>query len=404
LNVQNPIKLVEFQTCILDISELSQADAHHIHIQFGDKVNVEWPTPKTAEKWQLKSLGWVGFIPISGQTGISLQSKVPLTNLFGMLEYAYDLQSFKVLEGLYDCKSILDFYEKLATLFAVHFLKRAREGLYRTYQEEYATSPYLRGRLDIPALCRTPVKSRIPCYSENHTIDIEDNQIVAWTLHIIFRSGLLAREKSRNLVRKADRVLRNSVTLKPFCDFDCIGRTYTRLNSDYEILHKLCRFFLQNTGPTQNLGGHSMIPFLVNMASLFELFVTRWLEKHLDGRYKLKKQETLSIGEHGSLRMVMDLLLCERNTGKPLCVLDTKYKAYHSVSNADYNQVVAYADAVGCQNALLIYPQELIYPFDEKPGRIRVRTAVFNLGKNLDKAGAKLLSRLYTILAESGQV
>jgi hypothetical protein len=35
-------------------------------------------------------------------------------------------------------------------------------------------------------------------------------------------------------------------------------------------------------------------------------------------------------------------------------------------SNEDYNQVVAYSDAVRCENAVLVYPMLLEHPFDEK--------------------------------------
>jgi 5-methylcytosine-specific restriction enzyme subunit McrC len=131
------------------------------------------------------------------------------------------------------------------------------------------------------------------------------------------------------------------------------------------------------------------------MARLFELFVARWVKQNLDSRYLLASQESFTIGEKGALKMVMDLVLYDRDAQTPLCVLDTKYKAHSTVSNDDYNQVVAYADAVGCENAVLIYPKELEYPFDEKPGRIRVKTAVFDIGTDLDAAGEKLLKRLY---------
>jgi 5-methylcytosine-specific restriction enzyme subunit McrC len=105
---------------------------------FGDKVAVEWPTPKTGDRWQLTSLGWVGFIPLGEDRGISLQPKVPIGNLFRMLEYAYDLRSFKLMEGLYDCASIRDFYDQLALILAHRLLDRARAGLYRTYREDYS--------------------------------------------------------------------------------------------------------------------------------------------------------------------------------------------------------------------------------------------------------------------------
>lgn len=396
-NGASVIELVEYESLFLPQAELTEEEAHKIYLQFDGKIAVEWPTPRTGNLWQLTSLGWVGFVPLGEDRGISLQPKVSLGNLFRMLEHAYDLRSFKLLEGLYDCESIRDFYERLATILARRLLDRAREGLYKTYRKEDAEITFIRGRIDIPALARTPVKTTVPCSFEEHTMDVEDNQIVAWTLYTILRSGICP-ERSIPIVRKAERTLRNSVSLKRFCDFDCTGRNYSRLNADYEMLHKLCRFFLENTGPTQNLGDRSMVPFLVDMARLFELFVARWLKQHLDVRYMLKSQETYAIGEKGALKMVMDLVLYDKETGSPLCIVDTKYKAYSAVSNDDYYQVVAYADRLGCENAVLIYPKELEYPFDEKPGRIRVKTAVFDVGSDLDQAGERLLERIYAVL------
>jgi len=396
-NGASVIELVEYESRFLPQSELTEEEAHRIYLQFDGKIAVEWPTPKTGNLWQLTSVGWVGFVPLGEGRGISLQPKVSLGNLFRMLEHAYDLRSFKLLEGLYDCESIRDFYERLATILARRLLDRAREGLYKTYRKEDAEISFIRGRIDIPTLARRAVKTPVPCSFEEHTMDVEDNQIVAWTFYTILRSGICT-ERVNPILRKAERVLRNSVSLKPFCDFDCVGRNYNRLNADYGMLHKLCRFFLENTGPTQNLGDRSMIPFLVDMARLFELFVARWLQLHLDVRYLLKSQETFAIGEKGTLKMVMDLVVYDHKTGHPLCVLDTKYKAHSSVSNDDYYQVIAYADRLGCDNAVLIYPKELECPFDEKPGRIRVKTAVFDVGSELDQGGKKLLERLYSVI------
>ncbi len=397
INNASIIELTEYESRFLPQSELPEEEAHRIYLQFRDKIAVEWPTFKTENRWQLTSLGWVGFVPIGENRGISLQPKVTIGNLFRMLEHAYDLHSFKLLEGLYDCESIRDFYERLAKILAYRLLDRAREGLYKTYREEHDELSFIRGRINIPLFARIPVRTTVHCSFEDHTIDIEDNQIIAWTLHNILRSGICTNH-SIPILRKAERVLRNSVSLRTFYEFDCNGRNYSRLNADYEILHKLCRFFLENTGPTQNLGDRSMVPFLVDMARLFELFVSRWLQQHLDTSYLLKFQETFTIGEKGDLKMVMDLVLYDRGTRRPLCVLDTKYKAHSTVSNDDYYKVVAYADRLGCENAFLIYPKELEYPFDEKPGKIRVKTAVFDIGGDLDQSGKKLLDRLYSVI------
>lgn len=56
---------------------------------------------------------------------------------------------------------------------------------------------------------------------------------------------------------------------------------------------------------------------------------------------------------------------------------------------------MAYADALNCENAVLIYPRQLEYPFDEKPGRIRVKTAIFDINDDLDRSGNLLLEELF---------
>jgi 5-methylcytosine-specific restriction enzyme subunit McrC len=395
------ISLVEYECLSLKQVDLSDREAEHIYHHFGTKVSIEWPSPKTNGKWQLTSLGWVGFIPLGNNRGISLRPKAPLKNLFGMLEYAYDLPSFKLLSGLYECESIRDFYEQLAIIFANRFLDRAREGLYNTYRAEHEELSFVRGRIDFAALCHSPSKATITCSYEDQTIDNDDNQLIAWTLHIILQSGLLS-ERAIPLVRKADRVLRNSVTLKPFSEIDCIDREYNRLNSEYEVLHKLCRFFLENSGPTQNYGDHSMIPFLINMARLFELFVGRWLQRNIDKtRYHLKRKESLNVDSSGTLKIEMDLVLYNTSTGIPVCVLDTKYKAHDSVRPEDYYQVLAYAENIGCTDAILIYPLALEKPLDVRPRNIRVRGLPFDIGKDIEASGRVLLELVYSTVVKA---
>jgi 5-methylcytosine-specific restriction enzyme subunit McrC len=398
ISVTESIELVEFQTRQLSVAEFRDIDASLLYSQFPDKVEIEWPSPRSGNQWKLTSLGWVGFIPLHSSKGLHLCPKVPLQNVFSLLEYAYDLRSFMFLEGLYNASTMREFVAQLAFVLSQRVLKRVKHGLYKTYREEYDSYSFVRGRIDMAAFCCTAIKTRIPCYSEDHTIDVEDNQIIAWTLHNVMRSGLLERPKESNSVRKADLILRNSVSLTPFSGFHCVGRSYNRLNSDYEVLHKLCRIFLENMGPTQNLGNRSMIPFVVDMASLFELFVARWLEENIDEKYRVKRQHTLTVGDRGSFRMIMDILICDRETDQPRCVLDTKYKARNSVSNDDYNQVVAYSDALGCDRAALVYPKDLEYRFDEKPGRIRVNALVFDIGIDLERSGKVFLQDLYSIL------
>jgi len=388
------IELSEYDPCSLERSDLTEAEAEQLYSHFGDKVFVEWPTPRTDHRWRLTAQGWVGYIPLSADKGLSIKPKIPLQNLFCMLEYAYDLTSFKLLEGLYECESLQDFYERIAVILSERILLRARRGLYKTYQSERDDLSYIRGRIDVTSLLRKPVKTNTPCSYEDHTADIIENQLIAWTVYQSLRSGICTSWSTPRL-RKADRLLRNTVSLRPFTGLDCTGREYNRLNADYEILHKLCRFLLDNTGPTQETGDKSMVPFLVNMANLFERFVAKWLQQNLDERFELKIQESYTIGDRGALRMEMDLVIKDRDSHEVVCILDTKYKAHESVKPADYYQVIAYSEAVGCETAVLIYPQPLKYAFNEKPRGIRVRSATFDIRGDIEQGGEKLLAELY---------
>jgi len=130
-----------------------------------------------------------------------------------------------------------------------------------------------------------------------------------------------------------------------------------------------------------------MLPFLVDMASLFELFVAKWLQAHpVEGR-QTRAQERMLIGENEDLEFRIDLLVADSVNGNVLTVVDTKYKVPDSPSTNDVSQVVAYAEAKGCQEAVLVYPISLRRPLDTRIGKIRVRTLAFSLNGDLDTNG-----------------
>jgi 5-methylcytosine-specific restriction enzyme subunit McrC len=130
------------------------------------------------------------------------------------------------------------------------------------------------------------------------------------------------------------------------------------------------------------------------MERLYEIFVAEWLGKHLPNNWMLKVQEHVQIGQHAGAGFDMDVVLEDAATGDALCVMDTKYKAAETPSSADISQVVAYAEALQCCEAILIYPAPLREPLDAMVGRIRVRSMTFSLAGNLEKAGQDFMHGL----------
>lgn len=388
------IELTEYVPARFAAERIPQEWGTLLFRAFGTQVSVEFPTPKTDHQWELVSQGWVGHIPLTAELHLTLLPKVPLANLFRMWEYAYRLRSRRFLDGLIGCDSIEEFYEQLARILAGWVLDRTKKGLYREYVAETERLPYVRGRMNVRSAIRRPWDPRIECRFEEHTPDIEENRILAWTLDRVIRSGICT-ERVLPTIRRAYRALQGTVGLVPYGADACVGRQYNRLNADYQPMHALARFFLEQTGPTHEVGDRSMIPFLVDMASLFEMFVAEWMTVHLPAEFELQVQKPMDLDEAGTVRFVIDLVIADAITGEARYVLDTKYKAPDGPAADDIQQVVAYAEARHCEEAILVYPTPLPNPLDTRVGDIRVRTLAFPLDGNLEEAGQALLNEIF---------
>jgi 5-methylcytosine-specific restriction enzyme subunit McrC len=392
------IELQEYVSCVLPADALPQHVGKLLWSQYKEKVQVEPPTFKTDNHWRLTPQGWAGHIPIDEGTQLLIKPKVELDNLFRMLEYAYKL-SFLTAGELIGTQSLQDFYERLAKILALRVLDRSRKGLYREYAERARRLPYLRGRVLLESMLRSPWEISLDCQYHENTADIEDNQILVWTLYCIARNRF-CREDVAELVRRAYRSTRHVAETRGCPARLCDSRVYNRLNEDYRTLHALCRFFLDHSGPSHEQGGHGMLPFLIEMARLYEMFVAEWLRQHLSNSIILKDQAPFSLGGTNKVDFRVDLLLIDRETGRPLCLLDTKYKTPSGPGASDLEQVIAYAKALNCPEAVLIYPQALAKPFDHVVGGdIHVWTSTFGLSDNLEDQGHTFLAKLLAVLA-----
>ncbi len=384
------IELYEFKQRELTREELPVEAAELLRQKYQDKIRVEATSFLPNSNWKLTSQGFVGYLPLTLDLGVRLRPKVSIDNIFRMLEYAYELDIFHLPDELADCSSLEDFYNRLAKLLAVQVLNRARKGFYRAYQQRFDKLPYVRGRLDLRQTCQRPWDALPACHFEEHTPDVEENRILAWTLLQVLRSGLCTN-RSLPLVRQAYRRLAGFAEPGPCEARACIGRLYNRLNQDYQPMHALCRFFLEHRGPGHESGDYEIMPFLVKMDRLYELFVARWLVEHIPEGLSVETQEEVRLDEHG-MAFQIDLVVYDAMR-RAVCVMDTKYKI-DGPSSSDIQQVVAYAESKGCRDAILIYPANSRASQETLVGDIRVRYATFSLDGDLDEAGRKFLEAL----------
>jgi 5-methylcytosine-specific restriction enzyme subunit McrC len=393
------IELREYETEQFPRNDIPEFIIEVLQQKYKSQIEVTLHNSQGGDEWHFKAKGWVGYIAVTPEFAVKINPKVTIANLFGMLEYAYDLNSFRFQQGLIPCNTLEDFFDRLSSLLAQLIRDRTRKGLYRAYLPQTGQLGYVRGRLDTRHAIRKPWAVKLTCHYDEQTSDLEDNQILAWTLHCIARTGLCS-DRTRPFILSAYRALHGWVTLRPFTAKDCCDRTYNRLNQDYQRLHALCRFFLENIGPTHDSGDASILPFLVDMAKLYERFVAAWLKVHLPSKYSVKAQERIQIGKDKSLYFNLDLVLYQRATRQAIYVLDTKYKTGSSVKTEDFHQASSYALSKNCKQAILIYPEPLTIPLDvtrpldENNNYIRIRSLTFSLDGNLKEGGDLLLESL----------
>jgi 5-methylcytosine-specific restriction enzyme subunit McrC len=391
------LELVEYVPRRLPAGAISEALGRRLWATYGEVVDVAFPSPKTADSWQLTAQGYAGYIPLDAALHLLLTPKVRLDNLLYLLAYVYDLDQWRLRDGLQPAASLTGFYEQLADLLARRVLRRVRQGLHRAYVVVERPLPYVRGQL-LPQQDRPASLSvAIPCRYEEQTALMPHNQILAYTLGRLARGDLLSPAVQQRVVR-AYRLLRDMVGEgeRPFTPTDCRQLTYTRLNRDYQPLHALCRFFLSHTVPTVPTGSGQTVPFLVDMARLYEQFVATWLRHNLPAGWQVQAQEQVVIGPNHSLQFNIDLVLYD-SSGRPQIVLDTKYKTPTSPSNPDFNQVVVYAQAKGCAQAVLVYPEALPRPLDVTLGGVRVRSLTLALHGDMVENGRRCLDQLFRL-------
>ncbi len=386
------LELVEYQTATLSRNALTPELGLTLWQNYGDRVSISEPSFKNGYHWELASQGYVGYIPLSPELHLALRPKVPLSSLFEMLEYAYKVGEF-LPRDMAQVQTLEELFERLALVFARRVLDRARKGLYRAYVAEDDRMSYVRGRIDLRHTVEAPWDPQVHCHYEDHTADVEENRILSWTLFRLPRTGLI-KEHSRSTVMQAYRQVRPFASLEPVTSAQCLGRTYHRLNQDYQPLHALCHFFLESIGPDLNSGKRHMLPFLINMAQLYETFVAEWLQRQGIVGMTVHPQEPVMWDPLGKRQARVDLVLRDAATSRPVCVLDTKYKAQDSAADDDIHQIVFYAQAIDCHEAVLIYPQALANPTTTFVGDIRVRTLTFSLDGDLDEAGRRFVSEL----------
>ncbi len=263
--------------------------------------------------------------------------------------------------------------------------RRIARGLRKDYAAELRKGPSPHGRILFRESARLFASGRAAMVWEERplTVDNLDNRLIAWALRRASRSILLDPMLRVDVVR-IERLLAAWTTPQVFGVADYRRRIDEPSHPDYAAIHALCALVVSATGPSADTGETPFLPFGIDVPGVFERAVFNVLARSLPAGMLARRHRSVPLG--AGLRFVPDIVV-EQADGRVVAVLDTKYKA--SVEQSDVQQAVAYATAMNCGDAFLVYPT-LTDRGALRAGEVAVRLVVFDIEGDPIEEGRKL--------------
>jgi 5-methylcytosine-specific restriction enzyme subunit McrC len=353
------------------------------------EANIVSAYPLGAGRWELTALAKVGVVR-AGDVTIWIRPKLPIARLLFLLGYAHNPGWRQSNTVAYD--TVPDLLPALARAFVDQADKAVRPGLLQGYQEVDDVLPVLRGRLRESDQLRVRFGLAVPLLVryDDYQADIAENRILLGAAERLLRlPGVDA--SSRQRLRRLRQVLADITPPAP-------GRPLpawrpTRLNARYHDVLWLAELILAGNSIDHFPGHLRLDGFLVNMARVFEDFVTHTLSAALirhEG--SCRAQDRLHLDDGNTIRIRPDLVWYR--SGTPIGVIDAKYKAEKpsGFPDADYYQLLAYATVLGLHEAHLVYAKG-----NEVARRFRVKNTAVTIHAhtlNLDTHSKALLTSI----------
>lgn len=316
--------------------------------------------------WRLFPAGRVGAVEVGNLlVEVKPKAKVGLDLLLFLLGYARN-QGFRPddVAGAVDT----DLFSALAESLARQGERALARGALSGYVHVEDALRTVRGRIRVgDQMARRPgMLLPLEISYDDFTIDIPENRILRAALRRMLRLPRLSDRVKGRLVHLDSKL--DGVAVLP-AGAALPHWSESRANAHYLPVLRLAEIILRNMSAEACVGRQRVASFVVNMAAVFEDFVTTALEEALAGvpgrvvpQYECFLDEPE--GARSQVKMYVDVV--HMMDGKPVAVFDAKYKASSSSGypNADQYQMLAYCTALNVHRAWLVYA-------DSGPVRVR---------------------------------
>lgn len=303
--------------------------------------------------WTLGPAGKVGVAEVAG-VELWIAPKLDIRRLFFLIGFARDQKIWRDEDlALHEEPDLLS---AIAAAFARQASRATEQGLLQGYRQVEEALPVLRGRLRSSDQLSRRFGLAIPLevrYDE-YDIDIAENQLLRGAAEVLLKIPQvrpIARQQLRRLVRSMADV----TPARP-------GRNLpqwraTRLNARYHVALRLAELVLQGGSVDQTAGTVLVNGFVLDMAKVFEDFVTASLGAALSKQGgHCRAQDRWHLDEARRITMKPDLVWY-RASGDVAAVVDAKYKAEKpsGFPYADLYQMLAYCTALDLARGHLVY-------------------------------------------------
>lgn len=317
-------------------------------------------SPAFNGQWKMLPCGPVGAVQVGDLlVEVKPKSKLRLSRLLFLLGYARD-PGFKPMEvaGLED----QDLFSALAESLARQVHRALARGVLSGYVTVDEALRTVRGRIRVgDQISRRPgTLLPLEVTYDDFTVDIAENRILRSAIRLMLLVPRLTedvRARLSHLDSKLDGVapLRAGNHLPTWSE--------SRLNERYIPALRLAEIVLRNMSAEAGLGRHRVASFVVNMATVFEDFVTTALREALADQPGITTPQYPAFldqdeGLKSSLRIRMFVDVVHEISGRPALIFDAKYKASSwsgAYPNADYYQMLAYCTSLELPRAWLVY-------------------------------------------------
>ena len=209
------------------------------------------------------------------------KSSLVLRNIYVMLAYAFDSIN-RIETASFSGEEFENLHELCSEILIQGIEAQVKRGLhhdYRRAQEELRT---VRGRIDFASTIATAARSRgaIVCEFDEYLLDTQHNRILKSVVELLLAEGKLSQHRRHRL----GDILQFFLEVRSIPPRSIRWREvhYTRLTTEYKLMHGVCWMVVEGLMQRESEGGITLASWLgeEEESRLYERFLLRYYQRH----------------------------------------------------------------------------------------------------------------------------